>query len=193
MSRLLAGEDRPDRREIVLIQVLSSILNQLAANAPSEAVEELCRRCNLPQMLFAEGSLDDYQRRIGALYLAGREMISEQRLEGMSLLCSKALDVINRDYMNADLSLGTVSEDLHVSPNYLSANMKKYAGDTFINLLIKKRMEVAQDLLKNTGKRIYEVAEACGYADQHYFSFCFKKYFGISPAQMRRADRGGVQ
>lgn len=71
--------------------------------------------------------------------------------------------------------------------------MKKYAGDTFMNLLIKKRMEVAHALLTTTGQKIYEVARQCGYSDQHYFSFCFKKYYGVSPAQLRRAEseRGG--
>ena len=97
------------------------------------------------------------------------------------------------DGMEEDLSLSGVSEQLHVSPNYLSANMKKYAGDTFMNLLIKKRMEVAHALLTTSSLKIYEVARQCGYSDQHYFSFCFKKYYGVSPAQLRRAEseRGG--
>ena len=64
--------------------------------------------------------------------------------------------------------------------------MKKYAGDTFMNLLIKKRMEVAHALLTTSSLKIYEVARQCGYSDQHYFSFCFKKYYGVSPAQLRR-------
>ena len=99
------------------------------------------------------------------------------------------MDAINRSYMDEGLSLGTVSESLHVSPNYLSANMKKYAGDTFINLLIKKRMEVARELLTTTGLKILEVARRCGYSDQHYFSYCFKKYYGMSPAQLRRSGK----
>ncbi len=191
LSRTMAeGQaENPIRQEIVLVQMLYGALELLVENASSEAVEELCRRCGIPQMLFSGAPLEEFRQRIGGLYLAARDMISEQRLEGMSLLCSKALDVINREYMNEDLSLGSVSEELHVSPNYLSANMKKYAGDTFINLLIKKRMEVAQELLTSGSMRIYEVAKRCGYSDQHYFSFCFKKYFGVSPAQLRRTEQ----
>ena len=90
--------------------------------------------------------------------------------------------------MDESLSLNLVSEELHVSPNYLSANMKKYAGDTFINLLIQRRMEVAKALINSGGMKIAEVAERCGYSDQHYFSFCFKKYFGVSPAKMRKGE-----
>jgi len=111
----------------------------------------------------------------------------------VSLLCAQAMETIEKQYMEEDLSLSGVSEQLHVSPNYLSANMKKYAGDTFMNLLIKKRMEVAHALLTTSSLKIYEVARQCGYSDQHYFSFCFKKYYGVSPAQLRRAEseRGG--
>ena len=181
------GKD-PVRQDILLVQVLADALKMMAENGDSQAVEELCRRSGIFDLLFSNGNSAEYTRRITALSLAARNMISEQRLEGMSLLCSKALDVINHDYMNEDLSLGSVSEQLHVSPNYLSANMKKYAGDTFINLLIKKRMEVAQELLTSENIRIYEVARRCGYSDQHYFSFCFKKYFGVSPAQLRRSE-----
>ena len=115
-------------------------------------------------------------------------MLAGQRRDGVSLLCDKALEDINRNYMDETLSLSTVSERLHVSPNYLSANMKKYAGDTFINLLIKKRMEVAEELLKTTNLKILEVAKKCGYSDQHYFSYCFKKYFGVSPVGLRRSE-----
>ena len=42
-------------------------------------------------------------------------------------------------------------------------------------------------MLQAGGMKIGEVARRCGYTDQHYFSFCFKKYYGVSPARMRRS------
>ncbi len=111
---------------------------------------------------------------------------------GISALVEQALRIIRRHYMDEDLSLLSVSEELHVSPNYLSANMKKYAGDTFLNLLIQQRMEAAQTLLQTDGMKIGEIARRCGYTDQHYFSYCFKKYYGVSPARMRRSEEGRV-
>lgn len=33
---------------------------------------------------------------------------------------------------------------------------------------------------------MFEIASACGYDDQHYFSYSFKKYFGTSPTNMRK-------
>ena len=109
--------------------------------------------------------------------------------DGVGSLCQQAMRIISEEYQDESLSLSSVSERLHVNPNYLSANMKKYAGDTFINLLIRERMEHALQILQQSeGIRIVEVAAACGYSDQHYFSYCFKKYHGISPTKLRRSE-----
>ena len=110
-------------------------------------------------------------------------------VKGGSGLCKRALDAIDQHYMEADLSLVSLSSMLEVSPNHLSACIKKYAGETFINILIGKRMEAARRLLETTDLRIQEVAARCGYTDQHYFSYCFKKYCGESPNALRRRLR----
>ena len=113
--------------------------------------------------------------------------------DGVRSLCQQAMRIIAAEYPDESLSLSSVSDRLHVNPNYLSANMKKYVGDTFINLLIRERMEHALQILQQSGGvRIAEVAAACGYSDQHYFSYCFKKYHGISPAKLRRTDGENV-
>ena len=115
-------------------------------------------------------------------------------VRGGELLCRRALEALDRRYMDAELSLVSLSESLDVSPNHLSACIKKYAGDTFINLLIRRRMEAARELVTGTELKLQEVARRCGYTDQHYFSYCFKKYCGESPNAMRRrlsAERAG--
>ena len=38
-------------------------------------------------------------------------------------------------------------------------------------------------------RRIAEVSRRCGYADQSYFGYCFKKYYGKSPARMRQEQK----
>ena len=47
-------------------------------------------------------------------------------------------------------------------------------------------MKAAYDMLVCTNMKILEITERCGYSDQHYFSYCFKKYCGESPNAMRR-------
>ena len=121
-------------------------------------------------------------RRGGGLYAAGG-------WDDMAMLCARALKIIEKEYMDEELSLQSVSERLHISANYLGANIKKFYGDTFMNLLIQKRMDVALKLLWSGSSRIAEVSRRCGYADQSYFGYCFKKYYGKSPARMRQEQK----
>ena len=114
------------------------------------------------------------------------DLISEQRKRNSTLLCDKAREIIEKKYMNQDLSLVSVSSEIAVSPNYLSALIKKETGSTFIDLLSQKRIEVAKDLLLYSDMKVKEISEKCGYNDQHYFSYCFKKYTGMSPNACRR-------
>ena len=104
-------------------------------------------------------------------------------------LCERALEIIEQRYMDENLSLASLSAMLNVSPNHLSACIKKTAGETFINILIRRRMEKAQQLLLTTNLQVQEIARRCGYTDQHYFSYCFKKYSGESPNALRRRLR----
>ena len=112
----------------------------------------------------------------------------EQYRNSAELLSEKALEIINENYMNPEISLVSVSSRIAVSPNYLSALIKKSTGCTFVDLLSKKRIEVATDLLLHSNYRIREIAERCGYSDQHYFSYCYKKITGSSPNACRRGE-----
>lgn len=109
----------------------------------------------------------------------------------MDQLCGRVLQIIDKEYMDEALTLQSVSDRLHVSASYLGPNIKKSAGDTFINLLIRKRMAVALNLLENSDSRIAELPGRCGYPDQSYFGYCFKKFYGLSPAKAAGARAEG--
>lgn len=136
-----------------------------------------------------------YRQALEALHAAeesegGVSFTSDTRKGGG--LCERALEIIEQRYMDEDLSLASLSAMLDVSPNHLSACIKKTAGETFINILIRRRMEAAQQLLLTTNLQVQEIARRCGYTDQHYFSYCFKKYSGTSPGALRRKQAAQV-
>ncbi|HBN81289.1 MAG TPA: DNA-binding response regulator, partial [Ruminococcaceae bacterium] len=43
------------------------------------------------------------------------------------------------------------------------------------------RMERARTLLEDGKLKNSQIAEKVGYASPHYFSYCFRHYFGMSP------------
>ena len=120
----------------------------------------------------------------GIYFIADMEQY-KKRAEQIS---EQALEIINNNYMDPSISLVSVSNEIAVSPNYLSAMIKKSTGCTFIDLLSRKRINVATDMLLHSNYKIREIAELCGYSDQHYFSYCFKKITGISPNACRRGE-----
>ena len=54
-------------------------------------------------------------------------------------------------------------------------------------------LERYRTLLQTTDLRLQEIAGRCGYTDQHYFSYCFKKYSGESPNALRRRLHAGAE
>ena len=46
-------------------------------------------------------------------------------------------------------------------------------------------MDVAAELMLNTNDKSYTIAETVGYQDANYFSYVFKKRFGVSPSKYR--------
>ena len=112
----------------------------------------------------------------------------EQYKNSAEIISEKVLEIIDNHYMEPDISLVSVSKEIAVSPNYLSALIKKTTGCTFIDLLSQKRINVAMELLLHSNCKIREITERCGYNDQHYFSYCFKKITGRSPNSYRRGE-----
>ena len=181
-------------------------LHILADEIPQMADRVLGRACRvgISRMVCTPAALHGaYREAMEALRQGDRSEGSAQfigdlepAVRGGSLLCKRALDTLDQHYMDSGLSLVSLSGMLDVSPNHLSACIKKYAGETFMNILIRKRMEAARELLEGSDLRVQEIARRCGYTDQHYFSYCFKKYCGESPNAMRRrlhAEKAGEE
>jgi AraC-like DNA-binding protein len=57
--------------------------------------------------------------------------------------------------------------------------------------MLRRRMDLAQQLLSRTPQTVGEVAAACGYPDQFYFSRVFKRWSQLSPEKYR-ASRSGT-
>ena len=58
-------------------------------------------------------------------------------------------------------------------------------GMGFTAYVTQVRMEEAVRLLRDTDEKTYRVAERIGYSDPNYFSYVFKRQFGLSPSKYR--------
>ena len=97
----------------------------------------------------------------------------------------KAQEYVKSHYGDESLSLDTICEALGVSNAYFSTVFKKETGESFISYLTDYRMDIASRLLIATNDKSYMIAKRVGYTDPNYFSYVFKRRFGVSPSKYR--------
>lgn len=102
----------------------------------------------------------------------------------MSYVAS-AKNYVRDNYDDVELSLDKICSGLGVSVSYFSSVFKKETGESFIGYLTEYRMKQASRLLLETDEKNYAVARKVGYEDANYFSYVFKKTFGMSPSRYR--------
>ncbi|WP_123043364.1 response regulator transcription factor [Cohnella candidum] len=85
------------------------------------------------------------------------------------------------------LKLQDIADHVHLSTNHISYLFRKFLKMTVWDYVLKLRMEQAKKLLLTTDMKRYEIAEAIGYEAPEHFSKLFKKYYGVSPSEIRSA------
>ncbi|SHE90262.1 two-component system, response regulator YesN [Caldanaerobius fijiensis DSM 17918] len=130
-------------------------------------------------------TIDDTRAWIQNIIEAVTEYIALKRKSKNKKIVEKALEIIEKEYANKNLTLNDIATKLYITPNYLSYLFKSETGENFTEYLTKIRIDKAKELLKNLEFKIYEIADAVGYADPHHFSRVFKRQEGITPAEYR--------
>ena len=97
-----------------------------------------------------------------------------------------AVDFIDHNYMDEEISLNKAAHVANVSANHFSALFSQNMGQTFTEYLTGLRMSKAKELLRCTAMRSNEIAGEVGYKDAHYFSYLFKKTQGMTPSEYRK-------
>ena len=118
-----------------------------------------------------------------------QEQLQNIRTDGAQTFVTRAIDYVRDNYGDQELTIDKICGILGVSAAYFSTTFKKETGRTFINYLTDYRMEKAVQLLIEKDEKTYVIASQVGYADPAYFSYVFKKRFGVSPTRYRREKK----
>jgi two-component system response regulator YesN len=98
----------------------------------------------------------------------------------------KAEQYVQENYSEVELSVDKICKTLAVSSAYFSTVFKRDTGKTFIEYLTDYRMEEASKLLLNDNLKTYVIAERVGYSDPNYFTYVFKRKYGLTPSKYRK-------
>lgn len=111
-----------------------------------------------------------------------REFITVKDEQKNHRVINKAKKYILEHYMG-EINLNDVASAINISAGYLSTIFKQYTGVCFTDFVTEVKMEEAKKLLRETGYKIYEIAEMLGYQNAYYFSKVFKKITGMTPSE----------
>ncbi|MGH8389544.1 MAG: helix-turn-helix domain-containing protein [Pseudomonas sp.] len=108
---------------------------------------------------------------------------AEPPLREPNFKLERAADFI-REHCTQVLKLEDICEAAQLSPSYLIRAFKQHYGMTPHAFLVNRRIQFAQDQLRN-GKLIADVALEAGFADQAHFQRAFKQHLAATPGQYR--------
>lgn len=95
---------------------------------------------------------------------------------------------IHTRYME-DLTADALSQEVFVTPQYLSRLFSRYLGCSVYEYLTKFRISKAKELLvSHRGRKIQDIAQDVGYTDASHFVLMFRKMTGMTPSEFRKIN-----
>lgn len=180
----LSSKERTMQQHHVAVMELVSALYHFGSNQDI-AVEELCGDIGSLYGKLMEMEPDMLGKWLKQISLVFQEKIINARYQSANSFIVQAKEYVKNHYDEEDLSLDRVCRELGVSNSYFSSIFKKEEGTSFIGYLTDYRMDKASRMLIETKEKSYIIARRVGYTDANYFSYVFKRCFGVSPSKYR--------
>lgn len=120
------------------------------------------------------------------LFKRGREetAVEKHRRE----IIENAVEYLQRNY-NQEIKLEELSMMSFLSRNYFCRIFKQHTGITVSEYIQKIRMEEACRLLRETTRKVIDIAADVGYSDIKFFNTVFKRFTGRTPGAYRKESR----
>jgi len=95
-----------------------------------------------------------------------------------------------KPYLDNDLSLATLAEQLHLNPNHLSQVLNEGCGESFYKFVNRHRVEESQRLLRDPAYAHFNmlgIAYEAGFNAKSTFYKAFKETVGCSPSEFAKS------
>ena len=104
--------------------------------------------------------------------------------ERENILLSETHKYIEANYSN-NITLNELAKNVCISPSYFHKKFKEATNMSPMEYVLNMRLTNAKHLLSTSNLPICEISHVCGFNDAAYFSYYFKKKFGLSPKAYR--------
>ena len=140
---------------------------------------------SLPVQKSALPRLEELEDWCAERYLRLWTLIRRRQTDSAGQTVETAKEYIRQHYAESDLSVEKLCAYLHLSSTYFSTLFKRETGTSFTAYVTSVRMEAAAEAIRGTEEKTYLIAQRCGYEDPNYFSYVFKRHFGVTPTKYR--------
>jgi len=180
------GVSTKEQARVFACNFVANVLNVLMESGIKQ--EEVFTENSQPfETVFKLDTLPDMKDYLKNISYKASQAVNSMRAKRARKIIQDVKEYIDDNFSNSNLTLSEVAKKFYVNLSYLSRIFKEETGYTFVDYIIKLRMEKAIKLLDETDKKAYEIAEEVGINDPHYFSACFKKYTGVSINQYKKS------
>lgn len=166
---------RPDIARLLLSELTGTAL-KILDDSESSAAENILR-CRTAEDIF---------RALREIYMTACKTELEQPATDRR---REMEEYILAHYTDPNFSQVRMSEDLNLSPNYLSSQFKAHFNTTMVSYVTSLRVRHAADLLTTTEVPISEIAGLCGFGSSDALSRAFKREYGVTPGSYRSGAR----
>ena len=165
-----------EKEELMMIDILKKIENEYQSNMDKFSQKIIVSQIEL---------LLNYAERFYERQFLTRKKPNHQLLEKVELLLTNYFQNTQLND-NGVPTVEHISNELHISANYLSNSLKSLTGMSTQQHIHEKLIEKAKEQLSSSQKSISEIAYALGFEYPSSFNKLFKRKTEMSPLEFRK-------
>ncbi|OJV65174.1 MAG: hypothetical protein BGO41_01020 [Clostridiales bacterium 38-18] len=191
IQRLFDQQDKADKglsNKSDLIFIFYTLMSQLKIFISENEfkINDIFNTNECAFVFSQECTSDEMLYFIKSLYIKTAQSVKWLRLNRNKLDIGKIKHYIDENYQN-QITLEQTATRFYISPTYLSKCFKNAYEEGFNEYLNSVRLEKAKQLILEKKLPLKEVGYLVGYVEQAHFYKKFKKYFGVTPGEMRES------
>lgn len=160
--------------------IFENLMNDKTLLACIDNIVETYRRYESANPLLVMGMIYEF---LGMLYQIGE--LCEGKIQNNSHSFDSIAEYVELHFKEP-ISTRELSRKFGYNEAYFAREFKKAKGLTLTNYIQILRIEYAKKLLKNSNESIKYISYKSGFSDHCYFTRCFRKHMGTSPAEYRK-------
>ncbi|OEE66205.1 AraC family transcriptional regulator [Enterovibrio norvegicus FF-33] len=96
------------------------------------------------------------------------------------------IDLYIRQHISRKISVAQMAGSVFLAESQFHQLFKAQVGMTPHQYVLKKRFDLAQELLCTSELNLTQISDSCGFSSQSGFTSAFSRYFGMSPSRFRQ-------